>query len=103
MANKARIDGKRDAYAGATYADALEQCLYDYLPNKVDYVEAFMAEVAILDEVAKEAEEQAEYELMILLGGLGVSVDPNDFTDDQEAAQFEAHTILGRLLERLEG
>ena len=95
MANKSRIDGKRDAYAGATYEDAIEQCLYDYLPNKVDYVEAFMAEVAILDEVAKdedaEIEEQAECELNMLTGGL----DECGFTDDQVQA---LRTIFGRLL-----
>mgnify|MGYP000161766283 CR=1 FL=1 len=97
MSNGAQRDGKRDAYAGATRAHALALCFYSSPPNKADYVEAFMAEVAILDEVAKdedaEIEEQAECELNMLTGGL----DECGFTDDQVAA---LRTVFGRLLER---
>ena len=97
MAKNPHRDGKRSAYAGATREDALRQCPYQYFPNKVDYVEAFMAEVAILDVVAKEQaeeeEEQADFELNMLMGGL----DECGFTDDQVAA---LRTVFGRLLER---
>ena len=97
MSNCPRCDGKRNAYAGAMYTDALANCPWVYPPHRADYIEGFLAEVAILDMVAKEQaeeeEEQADFELNMLMGGL----DECGFTDDQVAA---LRTVFGRLLER---
>ena len=101
MGNSPHRDGKRNAYAGATREDALASCPWMSPLSKVYYVEAFMDEVAILDEVAKaeaEAEEEADFELNMLTGGFD-GLDECGFTDDQVAA---LRTVFGRLLERLD-